>query len=561
MKNGPWILGISASHNGSVCLLNNDKIVVAIQEERLVRKKRFRTFASNPGYAVDYCLNYANINPGDLDLIVVSLQGSIRDPNQDIALSNILRPRFYNIPFRYISHHLGHAMSAYALSGFSESAILIVDGLGSPYEEFSKEEKESSDIKKEEYWETTSLWYASGRNIKPLEKFLVPRRRWITFRNPMIPKYQSLGGLYSAAAHHIFRNCMEAGKVMGLSSYGKPTVPVSKILSFNSNGIKYLNRIPEGLGGKDLATSVQVALEEALMFLISRLKKKCKSKNLCFAGGVALNCIANERIIRESGYENIFIMPAAEDSGVAIGAAFWGLFNYFGIGKTHKLNIDAFGREYFFDEINMSLKKSKNFNKNIKYRFEKDFLSKTVDMLTAGKVIRWFYGRSELGPRALGQRSILCDPRRREMKDILNKHVKFREPFRPYAASVLFEEAGSWFEFGKTTRESPFMLRVLKVKEDKKSLIPAVVHVDGTTRVQTVTKDNGLYYQLLDKFFKKTDVPILLNTSFNFAREPIVETPYDAISCMCSRPCSGNDVLVMVPTPETKGAWIVELKR
>jgi len=269
---------------------------------------------------------------------------------------------------------------------------------------------------------------------------------------------------------------------------------------------------------------------------------------------VALNAIANEKIIRESGYDDVFIIPAADDSGVAIGAAFWGLFNYFDTGKTIKLKKDALGKEYSNNEIKNNLKKFSN----IKYKFSKNFLSYTVDMLASGKVIGWFYGRSELGPRALGQRSILCDPRQKEMKDRLNENVKLRESFRPYGASVLFEEADKWFEFGKSTRESPFMLRILKVKKERRPIIPAVVHVDGTSRIQTVSKDNGLYYQLMKKFFKKTGVPVVLNTSFNLAGEPLVESPYDSIKCVSSHPYKGIDALVMIPNSKAQGAWIVK---
>jgi carbamoyltransferase len=278
-----------------------------------------------------------------------------------------------------------------------------------------------------------------------------------------------------------------------------------------------------------LAASVQSALEEALLHLLRRLRNVCKSQNLCYAGGVALNSVANERIINESGFENVYIMPAAEDSGPAVGAAYYGLWQLTGHNSRRRLVHDALGRPYPSSCVSSVFDKTPR----LKLMNSGNVISDSVDLLCEGKIIGWFDGRSEFGPRALGQRSILCDPRRPNAKEVLNSRVKRREAFRPFAPAVLLEEAEKWFEFGDTSSESPFMLRVCKLKTDRKDEVPAIVHVDGTGRLQTLTREaNGTFYELVKKFYDKTGVPMILNTSFNIAGQPIVETPADALACL-----------------------------
>src|SRR6185369_15684150 len=271
------------------------------------------------------------------------------------------------------------------------------------------------------------------------------------------------------------------------------------------------------------------ALEDALLYLAGRIRGLSRSDNLCYAGGVALNSVANERIIRESGFSNVYIMPAAEDSGTAIGAAYHGLWQLTKHNSQRPLFHDAPGRTYSAADITIAL----NGSADIRVIRSTDVISDAVELICDGKIVGWFDGGSELGPRALGQRSILCDPRRRDGKEILNRRVKMREAFRPFAPAVLLEEAVNWFEFGDTTPESPFMLRVVPVNEEKKEKVPAIVHVDGTGRVQTLTRENNSrFYELVKKFQDKTGVPMLLNTSFNRMGQPIIETPADAIECL-----------------------------
>ena len=265
------------------------------------------------------------------------------------------------------------------------------------------------------------------------------------------------------------------------------------------------------------------------MYLVQRLRELSGSENLAYAGGVALNSVANERIIRESGFKNVYIMPAAEDSGTAIGAAYHGLWQLTQHNSQHQVMHDAPGRSYSAKEISTAIDASPN----VIVIQSTEVISDAVQLLCEGKIIGWFDGGSELGPRALGQRSILCDPRHPNAKETLNSRVKMREAFRPFAPAVLLEEAPNWFEFGETSPESPFMLRVVDVKPEKRQLVPAIVHVDGTGRVQTLTrKNNGRFYELVSEFFAQTGVPMLLNTSFNRMGEPIIETPADAIKCL-----------------------------
>ena len=545
----PWVLGISASHNGSVCLLHGDEIVVAIQEERLSRFKRHRVYGRGPSLAAKYCLDYAGLNPAELDLVVLCVQGRVQDEVHDIYGDPFLNLRAHGTRTLTIPHHYGHAFSAFATSGFDESAILIVDGAGSPASDFTAAEKQLLNGGSGDAWETISLYYASGTSIVPLEKHVIDRGAWFVTYDGEMPSFGSLGGMFSAAAEQIFGESTEAGKVMGLASYAEPVFPASDFFDIERGCFHFKDTVPlrfrhdrrwpnEAREYEALAASVQAALEVALLYLVQRLRELCRSDNLCYAGGVALNSIANERLIRESGYKHVYIMPAAEDSGPAVGAAYYGLWQLTNHNSQRRLAHDALGRAYSPADISAAL----NNGHAVNVVRSTDVVADAVDLLCHGKIIGWFDGGAELGPRALGQRSILCDPRQPDAKEILNRRVKMREPFRPFAPAVLLEEAPHWFEFGGTSPESRFMLRVCEVKRERRDEVPAVVHVDGTGRLQTLTPEtNGRFYELVKRFHERTGVPILLNTSFNRMGQPIVETPSDAIECLLS---SGLDCCV-----------------
>lgn len=540
MKEHPWILGISASHNGSACLLKGDEIVVAIQEERLTRIKRQRINGARPSRAVAYCLDYAGIDPGELSLVVLCIQGRATDEIHDIRRDPFLNVVLHGTPTITIPHHYGHAVSVFATSGFAESAILIVDGAGSPVTDLTLDERKLLNGSSPDGWETISLYYASGTDFVPLEKHVVERGAWFVMHDPEMPSFGSLGGMFSAAAQQIFGEPSEAGKVMGLAPYSRPEFPSHDLFEIANGRFHFKDTVPLQFRHDErwpnrandyeaLASSVQAALEDALMYLVQHMRELCASENLCYAGGVALNSVANERIIRESGFKNVYIMPAAEDSGTAIGAAYHGLWQLTRHNSRRRILHDAPGRTYTPADVSAVLDQTPN----VKVVHSTNVISDTVQLLCDGKIVGWFEGGAELGPRALGQRSILCDPRRPDAKDTLNRRVKMREAFRPFAPAVLLEEAPKWFEFDGTPAESPFMLRVCGVNPERKDEVPAIVHVDGTGRLQTLThENNGRFYELVDQFYRKTDVPILLNTSFNRMGEPIVETPADAIRCL-----------------------------
>lgn len=551
LKTG-WILGISASHNGSACLLKGNQIVAGIQEERLVREKRRSVKGATPCLSIDYCLNSAGIHPSDLDLVVLCVQGEAHSREQDLRLSPQLQVSLHGVRTLTISHHLGHAASAFATSGFEESAVLVIDGLGSPYQDFSSDEQASVIRKDRDGWECTSLYSASGTTITAVEKHLVKGDEWLNTRKSGMPTFRSLGGMYSAVATQIFGHPMEgAGQVMGLAPFGQPEFPASDFFDVADGQILFHDKVPAQFAHarrwpdcqtqyENLARSVQEALEVAVLYLARHLFEVAPNENLCYAGGVALNCVANERLIRESGFKRLFIMPAAEDSGASVGAAFYGLWQLTAENTCYHLKSDSLGRKYDKAEIDKSLEKTPAI---AVLKSRRDILDETTERLCEGQFAGWFQGGSELGPRALGHRSILADARSPEAKDRLNARIKFRAAFRPFAPSILYEEADKWFEFDGREPESPFMLRVCNFKPEARDRVPAVVHVDGTGRVHTVRKEaNERLYELLKRFYRRTGVPILLNTSFNISGEPIVETPEDALWCLLY---TGLDFLVL----------------
>lgn len=551
MSNSPWVLGISASpHNGAVCLLRDDEIVVAIQEERLTRKKRDGIYAAQPCRSLDYCFDYAGIGPRDLSMVVYSVPARTNTRLHDIKLNPALQVKLNNIPTVRIPHHYSHAIGAFATSGFQEAAILVIDGAGSPFEDLPPDELQSCLGNVEDGFESISLYSGVETFITPIEKHLVPRGTWVIPSKDGMPGFGTLGGLYSASAAQIFGDLLEAGKVMGLAPYGKREFPTSEFYDLMdgrfvfhdtvTKRFRYHDRWPaHQTEYQNLASSTQGALEDAILYIVEHLHRLYPSKNLSYAGGVALNSVANERIIAESPFKNVYIMPAAEDSGTAIGAAYHGLWQLTRKNTRRKLVSDAVGRDYSSTEVSNAIEQTIG----VRRVESTSIISDTVDLLCKGHIIGWFQGRSELGPRALGQRSILCDPRRPDGKEILNRRVKHREAFRPFAPVVLLEEAPNWFELEGKDAESPFMLRICQFKEDKKDLVPAVVHIDGTGRFQTVTSEvNGPLYDLIKKFYEVTGVPIILNTSFNVMAEPIVETPADALATFLS---TGIDYCVL----------------
>lgn len=541
-NHAPWVLGLGASHNGSACLLHGDEIVVAIQEERLSRSKRHRTFGAEPNLVTQYCLDTAGIDVSDLSMVVHCAQGEAQSVEHDLGCNRQLRLAHHGVPWRAIPHHLGHAISAFATSGFEESAVLVIDGLGSPFPDLTPGEQALADGDADS-WEMISCYHANGTVLEPVQKHMTRDGDWLQKGTDVMPRFRSLGGMYSAVATQIFGDPMDAGKVMGLAPLGTATIPPNEFFTFEDGRLRFHDGIPDRFRHgrrwpehreeyQNLARSVQEALEVAILTLIDHLLELSPSRRLCYAGGVALNCVTNERLFRETPYREVYIPPAAEDSGTAIGAAYWGLWQVTGENTRRRLEVDALGRPYAREDLEAAVRTVPGFE--VVDRGLPAVIEGTVERLVAGQLGGWFQGRSELGPRALGRRSIVADPRTLDSKTELNDRIKARESFRPFAPVVLAQAAGEWFDVeGTSELHSPFMLRTWPFLPGRGDEVPSVAHVDGSGRVQTVdgTSDDP-WAHLVDAFHRATGVPIILNTSFNGRGEPIVETPEDALWCM-----------------------------
>ena len=572
------VLGISAFyHDSAACILRNGEIVAAAQEERFTRKKHDPSYPKN---AINFVLDYANLKLSEVDQIVffekpflkferlletyvafaprgfVSFAKAmpiwIKDKLfQKNMLFNKLKEHDENyksdVNIFFSDHHLSHAASAFFPSPFSEAVVLTADGVGE--------------------WATTTVAVGKGNNLEIKKEIHFPH---------------SLGLLYSAFTYYTgFKVNSGEYKLMGLAPYGNPIYEdkIKKLIDIKDDGTfrldqKYFNyatgltmtnnKFNNLFGQKprdsrnqkitqfhmDIAASIQKVTEEIMVKLTKSIRNEYNIKNLCLAGGVALNCVANGKILREKIFDDIWIQPAAGDAGGSLGAALalWHVEqgNKRDIKSEDNMKGSYLGSEYSQDQIEKELK---SVGANFETLSYEDLIDQTSENLLKEKAIGWFQGRMEFGPRALGGRSILGDPRSEKMQKNLNLKVKYRESFRPFAPSILSEDLSNWFDINV---ESPYMLlvgliniekRIEMTKEQKKlfgieklnlkrSEVPAITHVDYSARIQTVNKNtNKRYYDLISKFKEKTGCPIILNTSFNVRGEPIVNTPTDAFNC------------------------------
>ena len=572
-----YVLGISAyDHDVSACLLRDGEIAFAIAKERITREKHATGFYKQ---AVDYCLQAEGITLDDVDLVVRNCY-VMPVEEMERRLSHQEMPSYLNFEERLeaahdplflgrsnkvvtISHHLAHAYSAFAVCPFDEGVAMVVDGVGS-YSADVMEAYPEVDKTHPLARESESYYRFSGSKIEALKKvWLQPCRGFLSdeFYN-----MAGLGALYSRASTYVFGDWNKCGELMGLAPYGRPG-QFKPLLSIEDNRLNVPDwdetfnqpwisesgqnweKSPAMQHWKDLAWQVQNDTETVLLHRAAWLRQTTGAKNLCIAGGVGLNCVANGRLARESGFENVWIQPAAGDDGIAIGCAYYGHLALQNRPRTYVLTNAYFGRTYRDDEVR-DVTDRKLIRLVTKQTKSDDVCRDTAKLLAEGKVIGWFQGRSEFGPRALGNRSILADPRTAEMKDILNKRVKHRQAFRPFAPIVLEERANEIFE---GPGDSPFMLMAKHVSPAWKDRIPAIVHVDGTARVQTVRReDNARLYDLLKAFEALTGVPVLLNTSFNVKGEPIVERPHEAVECFLT---TGIDCLVIHDLMMTKSGF------
>lgn len=565
---GRLILGISAYyHDSAACLLRDGNIVAAAQEERFTRKKGDESF---PSHAVDFCLSRANASIADLEAVVFYDKPLLKFERiletylgvapkgfgsflkagplwikEKLYTDRAIRQALddFDGSVLYAEHHESHAASAFYPSPFASAAILTVDGVGE--------------------WATASIGRGNSQNLELMSELQWP---------------DSLGLLYSAFTYHAgFKVNSGEYKIMGLAPYGKPTYVQAiydNVIDLRDDGSFRLNqryfnylsgltmtssdfsqlfggppRVPETpltQREMDLARSVQDVCEEIALRMVRTAHRETGETNLCMAGGVALNAVANGRVMREGPFERIWIQPAAGDAGGAIGAALLAWHRYFEQPRQPQ-NADSMcgaylGTAYTDAEIESALRRI-----GAIYEREPDIAQRTAELLADGAVVGWFQGEMEFGPRALGARSILADPRNPQMQAQINLKIKFREGFRPFAPSVLEERAAEYFNLDD---ESPYMLIVAPVKEERRlplpddgrwgidllnvprSDIPAVTHLDYSARIQTVSRERSpLYHEVISAFHRLTGCPVVVNTSFNVRGEPIVCTPEDAYRC------------------------------
>lgn len=500
----PW-------HNTGATVINyeeNELSFANIAEERLDRVKDSRRF---PLLSTLACMKEAGIeNFSDFDVVVMDYIRNKSDYKNDYFKVTCSQYNFLNDidpeKIHVINHHIAHAYAVFYSSKFTESAILIVDGRGS--------DKETQSLFKADLKKGIQL-------IESTDKI-------------------GIGLMYAAVTQKIGFKILQEGKTMGLAPYGAKinkkflnfpkkydgvTTDYSSICIEDSYEMNIKHPPIETFEDKArVAFEVQEECERAMLHLAKYAKDKTNSENLCITGGVALNSVANYKVLQSNIFKDVFINPAASDTGISFGAALYGFHNVLKQAKTYKEISPYLGPTYSSFDIKETIKKYKGFK-----LIDTNAFTKAAELISNNKILGFFHGRSEMGPRALGNRSIIMSPLLAENKDVLNSRVKFRESFRPFAPAILREYAEEYYEID---RDSPYMLFVPKVKPDKKDLIKAVTHEDGTGRLQTVTKDfNGKFYDIIKSFYEKSGVPILLNTSFNVAGEPIVETPENAIKC------------------------------
>lgn len=541
---GPAVLGLNTAHDASACLLVDGRLVVAVAEERLTREKHRTGF---PQLAIEYCLQVGGMGLADVDCVVLN-----EYPQTDFALE-FRDTEFAGTLVVNPSHHLLHAYYAWIASGFSDTAVLVVDGSG--YHAAEYERRGSELVGEPAPWgdmdEAETHYVARGGRME------LVRKSWGVW-DATLPYYRfpSLGHMFSAASQYIFGHWQHAGKTMGLAPYGDTSAFPEPFVELLDDGVRidteWITRLPPRSAHpahldevcRNLAAKVQAELERALLHTCATLHAATGVSRLAISGGVALNSVANGRILRESPFTELFVTPAAADSGVAIGAALYGHHRLTGELPVWDRNHDHHGRTYSDDEIDAAADARTAL---LRCTTVDDVEDAAAADIAAGRVVGWFEGGSEFGPRSLGHRSILCDARVAAMRDRLNERVKYREPFRPYAASVLAAHVPEWFDLAV---DDPYMLIVADVRAERRDTIPSVCHVDHTCRVQSVGPDHpGRFRGLLEAFHARTGVPMVLNTSFNVRGEPIVETPGEAMDCFLA---STIDVLYLEDRRVTK---------
>jgi len=536
-----YVLGTGLSHDGSACLLKDGLVAVAVEKERITRRKHD---GGNDDDAIRYCLAAEGISLDDIELVVQNANFSMFERGNEWFQGCRLvaqHPRVVTL-----SHHLAHAYSAVGTAPYDEAAVLVIDGCGNAYDESLDRAAALSlapthDAELDHlHFEKDSYYHFDGGRLTPIVKDYSPwgyRVRGYSMC-PQTTKH-SIGGLYQAASSYCLGGVDDSGKLMGLAPYGRPGIFREEIFALR-DGRVFVNydwmaqfdrpcRSPEDLETNfqyyaDMAHWVQREVERALLYLVDHRYELHPSKNLAYAGGVALNAVANRRILQESRFESLYVQPAAGDNGLALGCAYYGWLCVLERERRRHGGSSSFGRVYSTAHVTGELLQRADM---LEFTEASDVVEETSALLADGKMVGWFQGRSEFGPRALGHRSILADPRKPGARDFINSRIKSREDFRPFAPAVVNEDASAYFD---CSQPSPYMLLVAPARSEWRDAIQSVVHVDGSCRLQTVTAEaDSLFHSLLRSFERRTGLPILLNTSFNRRKMPIVETPADAM--------------------------------
>lgn len=566
-----YVLGTGLSHNGSVVLLKNGNILVGIEKERLSRIKHD---GGNDNLAIQYCLDAAGIQLQDVALVVQCANFEI--PDRDRYQGERLFSGTKYPPIVNISHHLAHAYSAVGTSPFKECAVMVIDGCGSPLNQYLSIHPDQKSIIPQNILkepllqcEKDSFYHFNGSELIPLVKDFSILSNHSDSVLSLPTTVHSIGGFYAAISHYVFGNMDDVGKLMGLAPFGNTGVYDFEAFEFEGSSLRvkqeWKNHFTKPASSYDyfnenfnyyasVAKWAQEQVEKAVVQCITLRLKAFPHDRLCYSGGVALNAVANTKLIEQNLVKEFYVEPAAADNGLALGCAYYGWLTHLKMPKKKHNGSTCFGKVYSHQELVSAIEEeqSNQFNQR-QFNNEKQLLAFVANVLNEGKTVAWFHSGSEFGPRSLGRRSILAHPGKSGLKNHINRNIKFREDFRPFAPAVLKKEANTYFESG---RSSPYMIQVDATRPEFLKLLANVTHCDGSARVQTVDDTwNPRFSKLLLEFKKLSGIPVLLNTSLNRKGIPMVETPKDALQLFKE---TALDILVLEDIVLEKDATLLD---
>lgn len=539
-----YVLGTGLSHNGSAVLLKDGKVCVAIEKERITRVKHD---GGNDSEAIQYCLDAEGISLEDIAIVVQCENFTL--PKRDFFKGKRLFADTNQPKIIDISHHLAHAYSAVGTSPFSDCNVMVIDGCGSPLDQFIElhpEQKNSIDASffeiNQMQCEKDSFYHFDGQKLSPLIKDFSVMAEQSSSEFQLPTTQHSIGGFYASISNYVFGDMDDVGKLMGLAPFGTSGIYNFDAFEFDSGrllvkddwkqhftnpsqGYEYFKKHFDYYA--NVAKWAQEQVEKAVIHCIKNRVEQFPNENLCYSGGVALNAVANAKLEDLNLIKNLYIEPAAADNGLALGCAYYGWLEHLKMPKAEHDGSTCFGKNYTNNEVEEALISSDEYSK-MEFDSEDELVSYCAKKLNEGKTIAWFQSGSEFGPRSLGRRSIIAHPGITGMKDHINRNIKFREDFRPFAPAVLKEKVHEYFEVG---RNSPYMILVDRTKKEFLQQLCNVTHQDGSARVQTIEKSwNPRFYKLVEAFENESGIAVVLNTSLNRKGMPIVETPQEALS-------------------------------